>query len=65
MSDLPKQLEDCEKILSDRFTDYLIVAVDGDFIYNKASSNIASLGMCKYIEAKVYNCWNTPSREDV
>lgn len=62
-NDVPKELMECENLLQDRFKDYLIVALDGDFIYERRSSNAAAMGMVEYVKGHVLSSWGFTKTE--
>lgn len=51
-----KTIEQVESLLRDRFTHYMVVAVDGSDVFTTWDSNIASLGMAEYVKNRI-NCY--------
>lgn len=54
---LPKELLEAEKALMDRFGHYLIVAMDGDKLYNKYNSSVAAMGMAEFVANEIRKDW--------
>ena len=48
-------LDEVESKLKDRFTHYLVLAMDGDLIYNCYDSKIVARGMAEYIIDEIRN----------
>ena len=46
----PQAIERAEALLKDRFSQYLIVASDGDHVFAYHSGNVAALGLGRYAQ---------------
>ena len=47
--EVPKEIEECRKILSERFPNYLIIAEDGEHIFRYFTSPAWVIGICDTI----------------